>query len=372
MLLHFSRAALLPCLLTALACSNAPDTETNNDRNTVVDGDRSDDTEDPDDEPDELVDAGKTQSKSDAGRAEPKADAGRSPVAADAGSKLDAGKADAGEGTSKLDAGKSDAGEGTSKLDAGKSDAGPDEPPFSGDKLKPKCMKKDSDLLVVGDSYINWPATHTFPQDMIEASGGQVWRMEAVGGFSMATGGLGSIPATFEAAIAADPSSHSVLMSGGGNDILVAGLADAFGQCKTDASPTVPHCQKIVADAIAAADGMMERAVTANIRDVIYFFYPHVPNGTALGGPNPNAILDYALPKVRDFCNGVEKKSAGKVRCHFVDLVPVFEGKSEAEYFFPGDIHPTSKGSKLMAEAVWTKMKEVCVGQKEASGCCEP
>jgi hypothetical protein len=63
------------------------------------------------------------------------------------------------------------------------------------------------------------------------------------------------------------------------------------------------------------------------------------------------------------------------MKCHFIDMVPVFEGKtglfadalSEA-----GDgVHPNSMGSKVMAEEVWRVMKEDCVGQPAGSACCE-
>jgi len=103
---------------------------------------------------------------------------------------------------------------------------------------------------------------------------------------------------------------------------------------------------------------------------VVYFYYPHVPTGTLLGGDNPNAILDKALPQVKAFCEGVEAKTSGKTRCHFLDLVPVFEGHTD--WFVAGDIHENSSGSAAMAKAVWGLMKDKCLGQPESSGCCEP
>ena len=41
----------------------------------------------------------------------------------------------------------------------------------------------------------------------------------------------------------------------------------------------------------------------AGIRDVLYYFYSHVPEGTLIGGWHPNEILDYALPKARAACD---------------------------------------------------------------------
>lgn len=239
---------------------------------------------------------------------------------------------------------------------------------------KAKCVQKESQVIVIGDSYISWPS-HTFPED-IQRESGQKWRMEAIGGMSMATGGLGSplgeyIPNQFDRAIQADPDAHTVLMDGGGNDVLVGWLADAsIEQCKDTGSSKLPQCQKVVTDAIAAAEKLMDRAIAAGIRDVVYFFYPHIPEGRAIGGPHPNEMLDFALPQVKTFCDTREGVTSGALRCHFIDMVPVFEGHSPA--WFNGDIHPNSDGSKAMAKEVWQKMKDWCVGQTEDSGCCEP
>ncbi|MET0287361.1 MAG: hypothetical protein ABW352_22945, partial [Polyangiales bacterium] len=238
------------------------------------------------------------------------------------GGKLDAGRLDA--RVTEPDTSKPDA---ATKPDAAvKPDGGgPVGGGGGGAGLKPKCVKKDSQVMIVGDSYINW-VTHTFPQDIIDVSK-QNWRMEAVGAYSMGSGGIGFIPDLYRESMKKDPDCHTILMDGGGNDLLVADSSkDAWGDCKTDKAPTLKNCQDIITTAIAAADKMLMEASAAGIRDVVYFFYPHVPNGTLLGGPNPNAMLDFALPQVKDFCDGVEEKTKGKTRCTFIDMVPVFEG----------------------------------------------
>jgi hypothetical protein len=240
--------------------------------------------------------------------------------------------------------------------------------------LKPKCVQKDSQVIVIGDSYINWPS-HTFPQDMANESG-QNWRMEAIGGMSMATGGVGGplgeyIPNQFDDAIASDPDAHTVLMDGGGNDVLVGWTANPdIEQCKDTGSSQLAVCQKVVSDAIAAADKLLNRMAAAGIRDVVYFFYPHIPEGRSIGGPHPNEILDYALPMVRDFCNGAADRTDGKLRCHFIDMIPVFEGHNPE--WFNSDIHENSDGSKAMAKKVWEVMTDACVAQKAGTvTCCE-
>ena len=340
--------ALSPWLLgLSLACGEAAvpsgGARLGDDADNAVADDAEDDSGD-----DAPIDAGKaTTQKLDAGiKATPKPDAATAP--SDPKTPAESG-VDA--------AAKSDA-------SAARADASEPAPAAT---LKPRCMKKDSQLIEIGDSYINW-SSHSFPQDMAKESG-QKWRMEAVGGYSMASGGLGLIPPEFDSAIKNDPDAHSILMDGGGNDVLLADPSlDLFGDCQKTGSSKNANCQKIVQMAIDAADKLMDRMTAAGIRDVVYFFYPHVPANTIISGPVPNEILDYSLPMTKAFCEGREAKSGGKTRCTFVDLVPVFEGHPD---WFNTDIHPNSKGSAAMAKKIWEVMTAKCIGQKSGAGCCE-
>jgi dienelactone hydrolase len=234
---------------------------------------------------------------------------------------------------------------------------------------QPPCLAKPTQVGLFGDSYVNWPS-HTFPQDLNKVAG-QNFRLYAVGGFSMGSGGIGLIGPELDQALAADPDLKTVILDGGGNDILIP---DGFqfpngGSCKNDTNaPNIPDCQKIVQKALDAATTLMKRAASAGVQDVVYFFYPHVPEGTLLGGLHPNAILDYALPKVKALCEQAYSITSGQLTCHFVDMIPVFQG--HPEYFALGDIHPNAQGSAAMAQAVWARMQADCIAQPASSGCC--
>jgi hypothetical protein len=191
----------------------------------------------------------------------------------------------------------------------------------------------------------------------------------AIGGFSMGSGGIGLIPTELDTALAADPNIIAVVLDGGGNDVLVA--APGRPDCKNMSNAgTVPECQAIVTDALGAADKLTTRMIGAGVHDVVYFFYPRVPEPTLIGGSYPNAMLDYALPLVKAFCDGVNAKTGGKGDCWFVDTVPIFAGHSD--WFAPTDIHENSTGSNAIAQAVVDTMKAHCVAQPASSGCCEP
>jgi lysophospholipase L1-like esterase len=236
--------------------------------------------------------------------------------------------------------------------------------------LKPKCKTSPSQVIVVGDSYLNW-ITHTFGDDLAREAA-ETWRMYAVGGCSLGSGGLCLIPPQLDQAISDDKNIVAAVMTGGGNDILIADEAMFPGgtECKDRMeSPTLKPCQDIVASAITAGEKLMQTAADAGIRDVIYLFYPHIPGG-GFGGENPNFLLDYALPKAKALCDDAVKRTQAKLRCHFIDLVPVFEG--HPDWFADDGIHENALGSAAMAKKVVEVAKDKCVAQPASSGCCEP
>jgi hypothetical protein len=232
-------------------------------------------------------------------------------------------------------------------------------------------MNSPNQVVVLGDSYINW-ISHTFPADLAREAG-VTYRMYAVGAAAMASGGLSLIPPQFDQAVMADPNIIAAVMDGGGNDILVPDTAQfpMGGECKQSlTSPMIPDCQTIVQKAVDKAVELMNAAADKGVKDVVYFFYPHVPEGTLIGGAHPNAILDYALPMVKATCDGARARTGGRLTCHFLDLIPVFDG--HPDWFAFTDIHPTPAGSAAMAKAVWEIMKNACIAQPAASGCCTP
>jgi hypothetical protein len=234
---------------------------------------------------------------------------------------------------------------------------------------KRACRTKGSQLVLIGDSYINW-ITHTFPEDMNKVVGEPV-RNYAVGGYSMASGGLGLIPPEIDQALADDPDIIAVVMDGGGNDILIPDTVQfpQGGGCKDDEnSASIPDCQAMVKLAVDTAVESMDKLVTAKIPDVVYFFYPPVPSTWLASAPN--GILAYARPLAKEACDSAFKRTQGKLNCYFLDLSPVFEG--HPEYFADEDLHENSAGSAAMAKAIWKLMVDNCIAQPESSGCCTP
>jgi hypothetical protein len=251
------------------------------------------------------------------------------------------------------------------------SDVGAGDATGDGGTARPPCMQSPNQVVVLGDSYVNW-ISHTFPADLAREAG-VTYRMYAVGAAAMASGGVSLIPPQFDQALAADPNIIAIVMDGGGNDILVPDTAQfpQGGECKQSlTSPMIPDCQAIVQKAVDKSVELMNIAADKGVKDVVYFFYPHVPDGTLVGGAHPNAILDYALPMVKATCDGARARTGGRLTCHFLDLIPVFNG--HPDWFAFTDIHPTPAGSAAMAKEIWAIMKNACIAQPASSGCCTP
>ncbi len=238
----------------------------------------------------------------------------------------------------------------------------------SGGATTAPCITKGSQVVVLGDSYMNLGDTAAMPHKYVEqkarADGSlganDSYRSYAVPGMSMSTG---QIPAQLPQAIAADPDIKLIIMTGGGNDILIN-----HRECLATGSSQNAGCRAAVQQALDAGKQMMIAGANAGIPDVVYFFYPHVVPGL-LTGTNPNEILDYPAPLVKDFCDKAVETTGGRTRCHFIDMRPPFAGK-EAQYIKGDGIHPTAAGAEVIGTAIWNTMEQKCIGQGASSGCC--
>jgi hypothetical protein len=140
------------------------------------------------------------------------------------------------------------------------------------------------------------------------AIGGSAGKAPGAAGSTPTAGtsaGAKLIPAQFEDAVTADKDILTVVMDGGGNDVLICdqGTYPGCDKCKEMGAGKLPVCLKIV----------------------------DVPSNTPIGGPYPNEIADLAMPMWKATCAGAGQRTGGKLHCHFVDMVPVF--KEHDDYY---------------------------------------
>jgi len=240
-----------------------------------------------------------------------------------------------------------------------------------GPATPPPCLSAANQGVILGDSYVTGALSPALQPALAAIYPfAQGFRNYAVAGTSMANGGItGKIPPQWDLAIGAGPVKF-ILMDGGGNDILIcdAGKFPGCGTiCKSAGSSTQKICQDIVTEATAAAKAMMMKAADAGVKDVVYFFYPHLPGANA----GYDEINDYAEPIARASCEAAYTNSGGKLSCHWVSLIAPFAAKGgdhNVANFVSDSIHPSAQGQQIIADEVNKVMKANCVGQQ--SGCC--
>lgn len=396
-------AALVGALSTVSACGDDPKPGKSTGTDNSSGGDEDDDDDNlGGDEDDTLADEGEAAPRADAGGAKMDAsvkDAGPKPAAdAGAGAK-DGGAEDAGGGSSTTDAGGIDAGAKPDPevVDAGGPVADATTPPVDAappaDASAPDagsaapvtedvCRVLGNEVAVLGDSYIDLSGDFTTLLQQHARRAGALGANDtyidvALSGASMAPPKTGeplvpTIPTQFPDAVAEAKRRGSkgikvVIMTGGGNDVLINERSCLEKDSVADAAKD-PVCSGTVDAVLSEAQKLFDEAVEEGVKATVYFFYPHLPALSPLGpllkGGKPNNMLDYALPRAREFC---EKQT--KAPCYFVDMVPAFDdprnpGQPRSGLISVDGIHPTLEGSRILAAEVWKVMQAKCVGSK--------
>jgi hypothetical protein len=202
-----------------------------------------------------------------------------------------------------------------------------------------RCLGDASQTIMIGDSYLALSGEVT---RFLESYAGQAYRHYYVSGTQMQGGLPPSIPDQARMALTQGPV-ESVIMDGGGNDVLIGDFS-----CRLSGPAPGSGCEATVlriADTVAA---FMGELAAAGVREVVYFFYPYLPNNAGL-----NATLDFGAPLVEAAC-----ENAAGLDCNFIDLRGAFDG--HPEYIGLDGIHPTTAGSEVIAGLLWDEMQATC------------
>jgi len=192
-----------------------------------------------------------------------------------------------------------------------------------------KGMGDGSDIITIGDSYMNYGANGV--EISLERISGRDYRNYAVAG-TMVLDGV--IPRQFTSAVAANPNIKTVVMTGGGNDIL---LGNIF--CTISWAESCNQTVRDVADALAELRADM---AAAGVEDVVLVSYGYPTNTVVRPG------LELARELAMTMC-----VPGAMPRCHFVDPVVQLEGK------LGGDgIHPTPEGYDILGQMTWDLMED--------------
>ncbi len=190
-------------------------------------------------------------------------------------------------------------------------------------------MGDGSDVVAIGDSWMNLGSVGI--QQSLVAASGQPYRAYGVPGTRLLDE---AIPGQYAAARAENPNIKTVVVTGGGNDILQNPLllldCPALGQSCMDTMDMIGvRYEELAAE--LAADG---------VEDIIIVNYSRA---TALG-PEP---IQYAWEALAPFC-----LESSPVDCHLVDSDEVAGGTMPLR----DGIHPTDAGYDMLGEHIYELM----------------
>lgn len=229
------------------------------------------------------------------------------------------------------------------------------------------CVSAGKEVVFIGDSYSVYAIAHKSLASFMETlarkddalGATDTYRNLAVAGTTLAAAPA-AIPGQWEGTKAMQPI-HAVVMSGGGNDVLISNQ-----QCRPEGSETRMDCQKVVQNSLDAAKTLFTSMQSAGVSDVLYFWYPHIPGGLLTGGEKGTSISDYTYPMLEAVAKAA---STDTFHVYTVPTVDIFEG--HPEYFYSDGLHANDVGEGKIADAIWKVMKDNCIAQGESSGCCK-
>jgi lysophospholipase L1-like esterase len=181
-----------------------------------------------------------------------------------------------------------------------------------------------SDVVTIGDSWM----------DYIGGGGGIEAGLDRAGtdyrhyGVSATTLLSGQIPSQYTQAKNINPKILTVIMTGGGNDIMFS------GGCNTKEA-----CAESVAAIQAALDELWTEMAADGVKDVIYIQYSE-DAGTAPSGTRPDEVKPVPI------C------LTGKILCHVLPTTDLVMGR------LVDGIHPSAAANDSIAEALLKLMEE--------------
>jgi hypothetical protein len=194
-----------------------------------------------------------------------------------------------------------------------------------------KGMGDGSDVITIGDSYMNYGANGGIEISLEDISG-RDYRNYGVAGTMVLND---QIPNQYRAAINENPNVKTVVMTGGGNDIL---LGNVF--CTIAWSESCTQTVRDVADALAelraemAADG---------VEDVVLVGYG---TPTDLPAAMPGLVLGRELSVAMCVPGAMP-------RCHWIDPAVELVGNISGD-----GIHPTQAGYDILGQLTWDLIQD--------------
>ena len=200
-----------------------------------------------------------------------------------------------------------------------------------------------NDVVMVGDSIFD--LSGDLPR-FLEAKAGATFRDYTISGAEISGGSLArAINLQYADANAFNGDIATVVMDGGGNDILIpATLGDFYG-CRTQwyRKNISSRCVNLIDNVYVDTVNLLNTMDADGVQNVVYLGYYELPRGNA----NLGKALTYGVDRLGEAC------ANSNANCDFVDP----RGHIPANYVLDDDIHPTAEGSQVLADLIWPSLQ---------------
>ncbi len=219
---------------------------------------------------------------------------------------------------------------------SGPTDGGPAAGGTGGGTSSGSCQKgqvKPAEVVIMGESFYAMPPEYNEKRIESDAqaagalASGATYRNVAESGQPMSY----IVGTEWTNATKGGATVKVVIMDGGGIDCLTS------GSCPTCASQFTT---------------LLGKMATEGVQDVIYTRYPE-PGAPPGSNASLKACLDSVMPTMQPVC-----ENATGLKCHWVDLRPVFVAGDTTD-----GLHPTQTGGDHVGDAIWSEMVKDCIAQ---------
>jgi hypothetical protein len=225
----------------------------------------------------------------------------------------------------------------------------------------PATLTEKDCVVMIGDSIF---ALSNEEAGFLEDLSNQKWRQYYISGAQMTGGMVRTIPAQYTQAKNADRNIRTVVMDGGGNDVLIGGQT----QCSTLGNTVSAACERILNDVMNTAEDLLEQMADDGVQNVVWQSYYHTTNASL------DTVGDLATERLKALIANFQARHP-EMKAIYIDVRPSFTG-APSTYTIMDGIHPTSASSRKLANLVWNAMTSndieqttSCSGSSSSGGC---
>jgi lysophospholipase L1-like esterase len=213
-----------------------------------------------------------------------------------------------------------------------------------------KVSDADNDQVVfIGDSIF---ALSGELQDNLENYAGETFRRYTLSGAELFGGVIAtSIDSQYNEALADNANIDTIVMDGGGNDILLPAIFFDPNNCKTQWwqwGRLSRRCKNFIDDIYVDGVNLLNRMHANGTDNVIYLGYYYTKNALLLLDSLEEAV-DYGDMRLSQACQ------YSLANCQFVDPRSTIRDRD----ILVDGIHPTSSGSRKLADLIWPRLQNL-------------